>query len=99
MLCENQQSNNMHTFDNNISSSKADLFALYIIPKFAFVEKADGDNSDFELVAYGYKRAANRLSARDNQTQESVIGPNIAGPPSKQRLLGAKSSKKPYLDE
>ncbi len=61
-----------------------------MMPKAAFIEEADDDDSDLELVVCGHKRGAG-----DNETQESVMGSNITGLPFRQGLSAAKSLKKP----
>lgn len=78
MSHENQQFTNAYTFGNNIPSGKADLSAPCMMLKAAFVEKADDEDSDFELVICSRKRSASKVSARDNWIQESVIDPNVA---------------------
>lgn len=99
MSHKNQQLANAYVFDNNIPTSKADLFALCIMPKATFAEDVDDNNNDFEVVAHGCKRGGSRLSARDNQTQESVIGPKVAGPDFEQELSEVESLKKTQFDK
>ena len=105
-FCNNLQSANEHmlvpslspksVFGDDIISGKGDSSAPCMIPKPVFVEEVDDndDNTDFEPVS-----CVRIVSAWDNQTYQSVIGRNIAGPPGEQRLLGAESSKQKQLDE
>lgn len=91
---ENQQFANTNASGSNILFIKADLSAPYMIPKAAFAKKVDDNDSDFKHVICGRKRGASRLSAKDNQTQESVMGSNVTELPCGQRLSGIKLSRK-----
>ena len=89
-LCDNLQSANEDALvlsllsksvsGNEISSGKADLSALYMIPKSVFVKEVNDDNHDTNFEPASCVRV---VSAGNNQTHQSVISRNIAGPPGK----------------
>ena len=105
-LCDNLQSANRHAlmpssspksvFDNEILSSKADLFTLCIIFKLAFVEEVDDDDND---TNFEHTFRVCIVSSGDNQTHQSVMGRNIIGLLDEQGLSGAESSKQKQLDK
>lgn len=53
---------------NMIPSCKEDEFAFCMIPKVAFIEEADNDNTDFEPAFHGRICETSILFAKDNQT-------------------------------
>ena len=89
MHCDNLQSANGYALvlffspksvsSNEIPSSKADLSAPSIMPKFDFIEKVDDDDNDtnFEPAS-----CIHVISTEDNQIHQSVMGRNIIGPPN-----------------
>lgn len=103
-LCNNKKSNNKHApvlflssksvSGDKISSGKVDESTSYMILKPTFVEEVDNDDNetDFEIAS-----RVHFFSAGDNQTQELVMGHNITGLSSEQKLLGAELLKKNNL--
>lgn len=68
---------------------KAQLFIPCMMRKAAFVEEIDDNDSDFKFIVCGFK-----CGARDNQIEESVIGPNVNGLSFGQELSGTESLRK-----
>lgn len=85
-LCNNRQSANAHApvpsslpkpiSGNKILFGKINECAPCMMPKAAFVEEVDDDDTNFELAS-----RVSVFSATDNQIQKSVMGCNIARPP------------------
>ena len=57
-----------------------------MMSKSAFIEEVDNDNND---INFEHASHIHIVSVRDNQTHQSVMGCNIAGPLGEQGLLGA----------
>lgn len=81
---------------HEIPSGKVDESALIIMPKPVFVQELNDDYNDNK---FEFTFLIHIFSARDNQTQQSVMYRNVSRPPGKQGLLGVKSLKKNQPDE
>lgn len=65
-----------------------------MIPKATFAKKVKDDNNDFKLAFCSYVYWANKIFARDNQTEELIISCNVAEAFNRQKLIVAELKKK-----